>query len=103
LEPPPGRGYVAQPHPTAGRAYQVDAIIAAKSLQQISNEDELRKMVASVLDSNPQAVVDFKKGKKPEQVAGFIRGQVMKQTHGKANSALVQQLVAEELVKRTGG
>ncbi len=79
-----------------------DAIIAAKGFQQISNEDELRKIVASVLDSNPQAIVDFKKGKKPEQVAGFIRGQVMKQTRGQANSSLVQQLVAEELANRVG-
>jgi len=77
-----------------------DAIIAAKGFQQISNEDELRKIVASVLDSNPQAIADFKKGKKPEQVAGFIRGQVMKQTRGQANSTLVQQLVAEELARR---
>jgi aspartyl-tRNA(Asn)/glutamyl-tRNA(Gln) amidotransferase subunit B len=77
-----------------------DVIIAAKGFQQISNEEELRKIVASVLDLNPQAIADFKKGKKPEQVAGFIRGQVMKQTRGQANSSLVQQLVGDELAKR---
>ncbi len=80
-----------------------DEIIAAKGLQQISNEDEILKVVLAVLDANPQAIADFKKGKKPEQVAGFLRGQVMKETRGKANSSLVQQLVADELAKRTGG
>jgi aspartyl-tRNA(Asn)/glutamyl-tRNA(Gln) amidotransferase subunit B len=77
-----------------------DAIIAARGLQQISNEDELRKIVASVLDSNPKILDDYKKGKKREQVEGFARGQVMKQTKGQANSNVVQQLVADELAKR---
>jgi aspartyl-tRNA(Asn)/glutamyl-tRNA(Gln) amidotransferase subunit B len=80
-----------------------DAIIAAKGLTQISDTDEIRKVVVAVLDANPQAIEDFKKGKKAEQVAGFLRGQVMKQTRGKANSSLVQQLVAEELAARAGG
>jgi aspartyl-tRNA(Asn)/glutamyl-tRNA(Gln) amidotransferase subunit B len=77
-----------------------DAIIAAKGLQQISNEDELLKIVISVLDSNPKIIDDYKKGKKRDQVEGFARGQVMKQTKGQANSSLVQQLVAQELAKR---
>jgi aspartyl-tRNA(Asn)/glutamyl-tRNA(Gln) amidotransferase subunit B len=77
-----------------------DAIIAAKGMQQISNEDELRKIVLAVLDANPKILDDYKKGKKRDQVEGFARGQVMKQTKGQANSSLVQQLVSEELAKR---
>jgi aspartyl-tRNA(Asn)/glutamyl-tRNA(Gln) amidotransferase subunit B len=78
-------------------------IIRAKGLEQISDIDELRRVVAQVLDSNPQVVADWKKGKKREQVEGFARGLVMKQTRGKAQSNLVQQLVAEELAKRAAG
>ncbi len=80
-----------------------DEIIQARGLTQISDTDEIRKVVVAVIDANPQAIVDFKKGKKAEQVAGFLRGLVMKQTRGKANSSLVQQLVADELAKRAGG
>jgi aspartyl-tRNA(Asn)/glutamyl-tRNA(Gln) amidotransferase subunit B len=79
-----------------------DAIIKAKGMQQISNEDELRQIVISVLDSNPKILDDYKKGKKRDQVEGFARGQVMKQTRGQANSSLVERLVKEELGKRAG-
>src|SRR5262245_18450083 len=80
-----------------------DAIIADKGLQQISNLVELRKIVISVLDANPKILDDYKKGKKRDQVEGFARGQVMKQTKGQANSSLVQQLVSEELAMRAAG
>jgi aspartyl-tRNA(Asn)/glutamyl-tRNA(Gln) amidotransferase subunit B len=77
-----------------------DAIIQAKGMQQISNQDELLRMVIQVLDANPKILDDYKKGKKRDQVEGFARGQVMKLTKGQANSNLVQQLVADELARR---
>ncbi|MBI3464933.1 MAG: Asp-tRNA(Asn)/Glu-tRNA(Gln) amidotransferase GatCAB subunit B, partial [Planctomycetes bacterium] len=77
-----------------------EQIIRAKSLEQISDEDAIRKVVVAVLDANPQVLADFKKGKKREQVEGYARGLVMKEMRGKANSSLVQNLVAEELARR---
>ena len=79
-----------------------DEIIRTKGLQQVSDESAIQKVVAAVLDANPQIIADYQKGKKREQVEGFARGLVMKETRGKANSSLVQKLVAEELAKRAG-
>jgi aspartyl-tRNA(Asn)/glutamyl-tRNA(Gln) amidotransferase subunit B len=80
-----------------------DGIIQAKGLEQISDTDELRRVVTSVLDANPKILADYQRGKKREQVEGYARGLVMKETRGKANSGLVQQLVAEALAKQAGG
>ena len=50
--------------------------------------------------ANPQAVEDLKNGKKkPDAVKGFLRGQVMKQTGGKANPALVGELLEAKLAE----
>ena len=57
-------------------------------------------IVITGIDANPQALEDLKKGKKkPEAVKGFLRGQVMKQTGGKANPALVGELLEAKLAE----
>ena len=50
-----------------------------------------------VIAANPQAVTDFRAGKK--QVAGFLVGQVMKATRGKANPGVVNREIAAELAQ----
>ena len=58
----------------------------------------IAKAVEAALEANPKAVEDLKGGKKkPEAVKGFLRGQVMKQTGGKANPALVNELLRRKL------
>ena len=47
------------------------------------------------MQENPKAVADFRAGKK--QAAGFLVGQVMKATRGRANPARVNELIAAEL------
>jgi len=62
---------------------------------QISDEGAIRQIVAAVIEQNPQSVADYKAGK--EKAIGFLVGQVMKETKGKANPGLVNQLLRELL------
>ncbi len=80
------------------------AIIAERGLTMVSDEQQLKAIVDQVLDENPKVLEDFKKkkGKKRKQVAGFVRGLIMRQTKGRADAALVERLVNEALVARTG-
>lgn len=70
-------------------------IAKEKDLLQVSDEGEINAIVKAVIDNNPKAVTDIKAGQ--EKVIGFLVGQVMKQSRGKANPALAQQLIKKEL------
>lgn len=65
---------------------------------QISDESELKSIVVSLLDQYPDLVTDYKNGK--DRVLGFLVGQVMKLTKGKANPALTSKLLIEEIKRR---
>ncbi len=71
------------------------AIVKEQGLAQISDEDELAGIVATVIAENPAAVQDFNQGKK--RAIGFLVGQVMKATRGKANPGIVNQKLQEVL------
>ncbi|SDX97267.1 aspartyl-tRNA(Asn)/glutamyl-tRNA(Gln) amidotransferase subunit B [Evansella caseinilytica] len=73
-------------------------IVKEKGLVQISDEGEIRRMVNDVLDANEQSIADYKEGK--QKAIGFLVGQVMKASRGKANPQLVNQLLVEEIQKR---
>lgn len=62
-------------------------------LKQNSNEDELKSMCEAVINANPQSVEDYKNGK--DRAIGFIIGQVMKQSKGKANPQMVSKIVID--------
>ena len=70
-------------------------IIKLQGLKQITNEKSLRKVIEEVLEQNPQAVSDFKKGK--GKALGYLVGELMKKTKGKANPGLVNKLLREKL------
>ncbi len=70
-------------------------ILEEKGLAQISDDEELGRIVDSVIEENPQAVTDSAAGKK--QAAGFLVGQVMKKTRGQANPKLVNKILKEKL------
>jgi aspartyl-tRNA(Asn)/glutamyl-tRNA(Gln) amidotransferase subunit B len=72
-----------------------EEIVRAKGLSQISDESTLAEIVAKVLAENPRAVADFKSGK--EAVLGFLQGQVMKATQGKANSKKTRDVLLHKL------
>ncbi len=73
-------------------------IIARGGYQMVSDRDTIAAAVDAAIAANPQAIEELKKGKKkPEAVKGFLRGQVMKQTGGKADPALVGEILEAKL------
>ncbi|OIJ18663.1 aspartyl/glutamyl-tRNA amidotransferase subunit B [Anaerobacillus alkalidiazotrophicus] len=75
-----------------------EAIVKDKGLVQISDEGEIRTMITGILDQNQPSIDDYKAGK--EKAIGFLVGQVMKASRGKANPQLVNKLLVEELKQR---
>ncbi|MFZ5867893.1 MAG: Asp-tRNA(Asn)/Glu-tRNA(Gln) amidotransferase GatCAB subunit B, partial [Thermodesulfobacteriota bacterium] len=73
-------------------------IIDEKGLVQISDQDALVQIARKVLEDNPSEVEKYLEGK--TKLMGFFVGQVMKATQGKANPAMVNQILVEELKKR---
>jgi len=70
-------------------------IVEASGLSQISGSDELDGIVAKAIEANPQAVADYRAGK--ETAVKFLIGQVMRETRGRANAQVVQQLIEAQL------
>ncbi len=71
-------------------------IVRDKGLTQVSDEGALEKMIEEVLGKNPTQVAQFKEGK--QQVLGFLVGQVMKASGGKANPGKVNELLKNKLI-----
>ena len=71
------------------------AIVEKEGLAQTSDAGAIEKFVDEVLAANEKAVADYKAGK--TNILGFLTGQVMKQSRGKANPALVQELLQKKL------
>ena len=71
------------------------AIISEQGLSQISDTGALETEVSKVIESNAQAVADYKAGK--EQSLKFLVGQVMKVTKGRANPQVVNELLKRKL------
>ena len=72
-------------------------IIKKKGLVQITDENEILKVVIKVLNENQKQVEQYLSGK--EKVFAHFVGQVMKETKGKANPSLVNKILKEELSK----
>jgi aspartyl-tRNA(Asn)/glutamyl-tRNA(Gln) amidotransferase subunit B len=70
-------------------------IVEEQGLVQISDEGAIKAIVERIVAGNPQSVADYKAGK--EKAIGFLVGQIMKETKGKANPGLVNQLLVETL------
>lgn len=73
-----------------------EQIVQEKGLTQVSDEETLAKIIEEVLGKNPGQVAQFKEGK--QQVLGFLVGQVMKASGGKANPGKVNELLRKRLV-----
>jgi aspartyl-tRNA(Asn)/glutamyl-tRNA(Gln) amidotransferase subunit B len=72
-----------------------DEIVERKGLAQISSEDALLELVRKVIDENPKSVTDYRSGK--TKAMGYLVGQVMKESKGRANPAMVNELLLKEL------
>jgi aspartyl-tRNA(Asn)/glutamyl-tRNA(Gln) amidotransferase subunit B len=73
-------------------------IVEERGLAQISDTSELEQIVMQILDENPEQVQKYLDGK--EQIIGWMIGQVMKATRGKANPQVVRALIQAQLEAR---
>jgi aspartyl-tRNA(Asn)/glutamyl-tRNA(Gln) amidotransferase subunit B len=74
--------------------FSADAYLAQEA---VSDASELEPVVARVIDAHPEQAADYRGGK--EGLLGFFVGQVMKETQGKANPRVVNELVRERLAE----
>ena len=74
---------------------RVDEIIEKRGLVQISDSASIDKLVEEVIAANPAQVEQFRAGK--QQVLGFLVGQVMKASRGKANPQQVNDALRKKL------
>jgi aspartyl-tRNA(Asn)/glutamyl-tRNA(Gln) amidotransferase subunit B len=72
-------------------------IIENEGMKQISNADELNKIVDNIIKNNYKSVEEYQNGK--NKLLGFFVGQVMKETNGKGNPKLINQILKEKLKK----
>jgi aspartyl-tRNA(Asn)/glutamyl-tRNA(Gln) amidotransferase subunit B len=70
-------------------------IVQEKGWIQILDKGEIEQAIEKAMQANPKQVEDYRNGK--EKLFGFFVGEVMKQTKGKANPKLVNELLKEKL------
>ena len=78
-----------------GAGSEVDAVIEARGLKQMSDSGELERIVDEVLAANPKSVEEYRAGK--DKAFNALVGQAMKASKGKANPAQVNELLKKKL------
>jgi aspartyl-tRNA(Asn)/glutamyl-tRNA(Gln) amidotransferase subunit B len=73
----------------------VDALIEAKGLRQMSDAGALEALVDQVLAANPKSIDEYRAGK--EKALNALVGQVMKASQGKANPAQINELLRKKV------
>ena len=76
---------------------KAEDIVNKKGLIQISDEGAIKEICQKIVDANPQSIADYKAGK--DRAIGFLVGQIMKETKGKANPQIVNKLLLEIINK----
>ncbi len=71
------------------------AIVEEKGLKQVTDTGAIEKIVDAVLAANPDKIAEYKSGK--DKLFGFFVGQVMKESQGKANPAILNELLKKKL------
>jgi aspartyl-tRNA(Asn)/glutamyl-tRNA(Gln) amidotransferase subunit B len=74
-------------------------IVEEKGLVQITDTDAIDDVVAKVISGNPEEVAAYKNGK--TKLLGFFVGQVMKETRGKANPKMVNEILRKKLEEKS--
>jgi aspartyl-tRNA(Asn)/glutamyl-tRNA(Gln) amidotransferase subunit B len=73
------------------------AIVEAKGLRQVTDQDAIEDAIDAVLAAQADKVAEYRAGR--DKLYGFFVGQVMRATQGKANPALVNQLLRKKLAR----
>jgi len=72
-----------------------DAVIEARGLRQITDSGAIEKVIEEIIAANPKQLADYRSGK--DKLYGFFVGQAMKATGGKANPALLNDILKKKL------
>ncbi len=70
-------------------------IMKEKGIENITNQDELKNIITKIIEENKESVEDYHNGH--DRAIKYLMGQVMKETHGKANPKLAMDLLTDEL------
>jgi aspartyl-tRNA(Asn)/glutamyl-tRNA(Gln) amidotransferase subunit B len=70
-----------------------DQVIASRGLRQLSDSSALETFVKEVLADNPEQVEQYRSGK--QKILGYLVGQVMKKTQGRASPKLVNSIIRD--------
>ncbi len=70
-------------------------LVKELGLEQVSDEGAIMRLVEETIAENPQSVADYKAGK--DRAIGFLVGQIMKKSRGKANPGMVQKMLKEKM------
>lgn len=73
----------------------IEAIMKEKGIENITDDGELREIIKTIIKDNPESVADFNNGH--DRALKFLMGQVMKETKGKANPRLANDILLEEI------
>ena len=73
----------------------IEEIIKEKGIENITDDSEIREIIKSIINNNPDSVNDYKNGH--DRAIKFLMGQVMKETKGKANPKIANDILIEEL------
>ena len=76
-------------------AARIEVIVKEQGLEMLSDESALLEVVERVIRENPDSVADYKKGKK--KAIGFLVGQAMKATKGKADPQILNEMLTRKL------
>ncbi len=77
-----------------------EAIVKNEGLIQITDLNQVTQVVSQVIDAHPEQLREYLSGK--DKLLGFFVGQAMRQSQGKLNPNLVQEVIKEHLLKRRG-
>ncbi len=72
-----------------------EKLVKDLGLAQVNDEDAILSLVQEVMDENPQSIADYKSGR--DHAMGYLIGQVMKKSKGKANPKMVSKMVKDAL------
>ena len=74
---------------------KIEDIMKEQGIENITDDSEIREIIKTIIGNNPESVADYKNGH--DRALKFLMGQVMKETKGKANPRLANDILLEEL------
>ena len=72
-----------------------DVLVRSRGLEQVSDDETLRELIREVLEASPTQLAQYRAGK--QGILGYLVGQVMRRSGGKANPKRVHALLEEEI------